>query len=159
MNNLKHSAQRIQVLLDSLAIPTQVIEFKEPIRTAQEAANTIGCSIGQIVKTLLFKRKIDSTPLCVLVSGQNRVDEAQIANLIGSPIEKPNAQYVLEHTGFAIGGIPPIGYSLDSKPLIDEDLLQFSEVWAVAGTPHAVFKIAIEDLLRITQAIVANLKV
>jgi prolyl-tRNA editing enzyme YbaK/EbsC (Cys-tRNA(Pro) deacylase) len=106
-NKLKKSSQKIQDLLHDHKLDTRVIEFKETTRTSQEAANAIGCEVGQIAKTLIFKGKTTGKPICIIASGKNRVDEKKIVLYVGEELEKPDAQYVLEHTGFAIGGVPP----------------------------------------------------
>ena len=129
---MKESAKRIQGILNQQGLDIQVIEFKELTRTSQEAALAIGCAVGQIAKTLIFRGKTTSKPICIIASGKNRVDEKKIIHYIGEEIEKPDADFVLQHTGFAIGGIPPLGYHLDSKPLIDEDLMAYSDLWAAA---------------------------
>jgi prolyl-tRNA editing enzyme YbaK/EbsC (Cys-tRNA(Pro) deacylase) len=157
-NKLKKSAQKIQDLLHDHKLDTRVIEFKETTRTSQEAANAIGCEVGQIAKTLIFKGKTTGEPICIIASGKNRVDEKKIVLYVGEELEKPDAQYVLEHTGFAIGGVPPIGYACDTRPLIDEDLMVYQEIWAAAGTPNSVFRLSPNDLLAITQGQVANLR-
>jgi prolyl-tRNA editing enzyme YbaK/EbsC (Cys-tRNA(Pro) deacylase) len=155
---LKSSAQRVQEILCNHHLDLKVIEFKELTRTSQEAAQAIGCEVGQIAKTLIFKGKSTSKPICVIASGINRVDEKKVEQLIGEAIEKADPQFVLKHTTFAIGGIPPIGYTLDVVSLIDEDLMQYSELWAAAGTPNAVFRLLFKDLLTITQGKVANIR-
>ena len=155
---LKGSAQRVQDVLTQHGLDLKVIEFKELTRTAQEAANAIGCEVGQIAKTLIFRGKTTSKPICVIASGKNRVDEKKIVQYMGEEIEKPDAEYVLQHTGFAIGGIPPIGYQLETKPLIDEDLMAYAEIWAAAGTPHSVFRLTPSDLLKITNGREVNIR-
>jgi prolyl-tRNA editing enzyme YbaK/EbsC (Cys-tRNA(Pro) deacylase) len=157
-NTLSRSSLRTQQLLHDHNITTTVREFSQLTRTAQEAADAIGCEVGQIAKSLIFKGKNTGTPLCVIASGTNRVDEKKIEQLIGEAIEKPDADYVMHHTGFVIGGIPPIGYHFAQPPLIDEDLLKYSHVWAAAGTPNSVFCISPDDLIRITQAKVVAVK-
>jgi prolyl-tRNA editing enzyme YbaK/EbsC (Cys-tRNA(Pro) deacylase) len=155
---LKKSAQRVQDVLKQHSLTTNVIEFAETTRTSQEAAQAIGCQVGQIAKTLIFMGKTSKQPICIIASGSNRVDEKKVKNLLGEAITKPDAAFVLEHTTFVIGGVPPIGYSLTIKPLIDEDLLQYAEVWAAAGTPFSVFKITPEDLVAITDGQVVDIK-
>ena len=155
---LNHSSQRIQDILHQHHLEIRVVEFKELTRTAQEAAQTIGCDVGQIAKTLIFKGKTSLQPICVITSGKNRVDEKKIVQYIGEEIEKPDAAYVLKQTGFTIGGVPPIGYSLNIKPFIDEDLMSYPEIWAAAGTPHSVFCICPIHLLRICGGKVTNVK-
>jgi len=144
-NRLKSSAQRIQDVLHEHKLGIKVIEFKETTRTSQEAADAIGCDVGQIAKTLIFKGKVSGKPFCIIASGKNRVDEKKVLQMVGEQIEKPDAEYVLRYTGFVIGGVPPIGYELDFKPLIDEDLMNYSEIWAAAGTPNAVFRLSPRD--------------
>jgi prolyl-tRNA editing enzyme YbaK/EbsC (Cys-tRNA(Pro) deacylase) len=155
---LKTSAQRVQDTLCSHQLDLKVIEFKELTRTSQEAAQAIACEVGQIAKTLTFKGKSTAKPVCVIASGINRVDEKKVEQLIGETIEKADPPFVLKHTTFAIGGIPPIGYALDIAPLIDEDLMQYHEFWAAAGTPNAVFRLLFKDLLAITQGKVVNIR-
>jgi prolyl-tRNA editing enzyme YbaK/EbsC (Cys-tRNA(Pro) deacylase) len=155
---LRPSAQLVQDILHRYRADIEVVEFKELTRTAQEAANAIGCEVGQIAKTLIFQGKRTAKPIAIIASGKNRVDEKKIEAYVDEEIVKPEASYVLHHTGFAIGGIPPIGYSLDIKPLIDEDLMIYPEIWAAAGTPHTVFKITPQDLFHITQGRIATIR-
>ncbi len=155
---LRNSAQRVQDILHQYNLDIKVIEFKELTRTSQEAAATIGCDVGQITKTLIFKGKTSGQPICVIASGKNRVDEKKIKEYIGEDIERPDAEYVLKHTGFAIGGVSPVGYTFELKPLIDEDLMNYSEIWAAAGTPYAVFRLTPKDLLMITNGRIANVR-
>jgi prolyl-tRNA editing enzyme YbaK/EbsC (Cys-tRNA(Pro) deacylase) len=157
-NGLRHSAKKVQDILKQHNLAIKVIEFKALTRTAQEAADTIGCQVGQIAKTLIFKTKNSNKTVCIIASGNNRVDERKIELILGEKIERPDADYVLSHTGFAIGGIPPVGYSLETKPFIDEDLMHYSKIWAAAGTPYAVFSLSPEDLLNITGGTVTNVR-
>ena len=157
-NQINKSSKRIQDLLHQYQITTTVREFSQLTRTAQEAADAIGCEVGQIAKSLIFKGTTTGKPLCVIASGKNRVDEKKIEQYVGEPIEKPGADFVIQHTGFVIGGIPPIGYQFEQPPLLDEDLLNYSEVWAAAGTPNSVFCISPQELVRITHANIVNVK-
>lgn len=159
MEKLKNSSQKIQDALNEYNLGLKVVEFSKLTRTAQEAAESIGCEVGQIAKTLIFKGKNTGKAICIIASGKNRVDEKKIVQLLGEPIEKPNADFVLEQTGFAIGGVPPIGYELDVKPYIDEDLMQYNEIWAAAGTPNSVFCLSPQDLVQITKGRLANVKI
>jgi Cys-tRNA(Pro) deacylase len=158
MTTLKSSAQRVQDILAQFNLDLKVVQFKESTRTSQEAADAIGCQVGQITKTLIFKGKKTGKPICVIASGKNRVDEKKVEQLIGEAIEKPDANYVEQHTGFAIGGVSPVGYTFEINPLIDEDLMQYAEIWAAAGTPNAVFRLVPQDLLKNTQGRVVNIK-
>ena len=122
------------------------------------AAQAVGCTVGQIVKSLMFRGKSSGRPLLALVSGSNRVDEKKLAALAGEPAEKADADFTRLHTGFAIGGVPPLGHVEAIETFIDEDLLQYAEVWAAAGTPHAVFRILPAELARASRGKVAAVK-
>jgi len=147
---LSPSAQRVQQALVQHGLAGQVIELPASARTAPEAAAAIGCAVGQIVKSLIFRHKHSGRPLLILASGANRVNERAVAGLVGEPIEKADADFVRQHTGFAIGGVPPLALSEPLPTLIDADLLQYAEIWAAAGTPHAVFCLTPADLLQLT---------
>lgn len=147
---LPPSAQRVQEALQHLGFTCQVLELPQSTRTAVEAAQAVGCTVGQIVKSLVFRGQETHKPILVLVSGANRVNEKALASLIGEPIEKADADFVREHTGFVIGGVPPIGHIQPLPTYIDQDLLQYEEIWAAAGTPHAVFRLNPTDLVRMT---------
>lgn len=140
MNNpLSQSAQRVQDALAEKGMPCQVIELTDSTRTAKDAAAALGCEVGQIVKSILFRGKNSAQPVMVIASGPNRINESRLAEWIGEPVEKADAQYVREQTGFAIGGVPPLGLKNNLRTFIDSDLLLYQQVWAAAGTPHAVF--------------------
>jgi prolyl-tRNA editing enzyme YbaK/EbsC (Cys-tRNA(Pro) deacylase) len=148
--DLSSSAQKVQDALLSLDIGFLVIELPSSTRTATEAAQTIGCTIEQIVKSLVFRAKQTDKPVLVLASGPNRVNEKAIAKLVAEPIEKANADFVRDRTGFVIGGVPPIGHKEQIETYIDQDLLQYEELWAAAGTPNAVFKLSSSVLEKLT---------
>ncbi|HEV2812277.1 MAG TPA: YbaK/EbsC family protein [Solirubrobacteraceae bacterium] len=132
-----------------------VSTFPEGTRTAVDAAAAIGCDVGQIVKSLVFRRE-GGEPLLVLASGSNRVDEAKVAGLVGEAIGKADAAFVRGATGFAIGGVPPAGHVAAIETLVDEDLLAYDEVWAAAGTPRTVFPLTPSELLSLTSGRVAG---
>ena len=138
---LPASAAKVQGFLESLGVECTVVMTPTTTRTAKEAAETLGCAVGQIVKSLLFRGTQSGRPILVVASGSNRVNEAALAQLAGEPIEKPDADFVRSATGFAIGGVPPAGFPKPIDTWIDEDLLQYAEVWAAAGSPFAVFKL------------------
>jgi prolyl-tRNA editing enzyme YbaK/EbsC (Cys-tRNA(Pro) deacylase) len=121
-------------------------------RTAEEAARACGCAVGQIVKSLVFRGKQSSSPYLLLVSGANRVNEKGVAKAIGEALTRPDAQYVREVTGYAIGGIPPLGHDTPLKTFIDRALAQYDVVWAAAGTPAAVFPVEPQLLAAATKA-------
>jgi prolyl-tRNA editing enzyme YbaK/EbsC (Cys-tRNA(Pro) deacylase) len=149
--SLSPSAQKIQDLLNSLGYSYRVIEHAESTRTAQEAADRVGCDLGQIVKSLIFRGKTSNKPILVLTSGANRVDEKLISQYAGEPIGRADPDFVRAVTGFAIGGIPPIGHIEKMETYLDEDFLQYAVIWAAAGTPNAVFELKTEDLQKMTE--------
>lgn len=151
MTMLKKSAQSVQDALSYKGLECTVVEFPASTRTAVEAAAAIGCEVAQIVKSLIFKTKETGKPVLVLASGSNRVDEKLIEQAVGEKIIKADADFVREVTGFAIGGIPPIGHKQKIECIfIDEDLLKFDALWAAAGTPNAVVTLRSPDLLEMT---------
>lgn len=148
---ISSSAKKVQDALISHGLTSQVLELPSTTRTAQEAAQTIGCQIGQIVKSLVFMGKQTQKPILVVASGSNRVNERKLSKLVSEPIKRANADFVREKTGFAIGGVPPVGHSERLETFIDEDLLKYQTIWAAAGTPNAVFKLTPNDLKIITK--------
>lgn len=148
---LSASAQKVQDALSAYGLDFQVVELPESTRTAQEAAAAIGCTVEQIVKSLVFRTKQTGNPILVLASGPNRVNEKAIAKIVGESIEKAPADFAREVTGFVIGGIPPVGHKEPISTYIDQDLLQYEELWAAAGTPNAVFRLGSADLKKLTR--------
>ncbi len=155
---LGRSARRVQEVLAARGFDFQVREFPESTRTSAEAAAAVGCELGQIAKSLVFRAKVSGKPVLVIASGANRVDEKTVAALIGEKIGRADADFVREKTGFSIGGVPPIAHREAPVTLIDADLLAFEEVWAAAGTPNAVFRLKPEDLAGLTGGRVADVK-
>ena len=158
MSTLSPSAQKIQDTLNSLGYNYTVIEHTESTRTALEAAERAGCELGQIVKSLIFKGKQSGKPIIVLTSGANRVDEKRIHEYVGEAIGKANADFVRAVTGFAIGGVPPVGYFQKIETYMDEDFLQYETVWAAAGTPNAIFELKTSDLQKMTSGKIVTVK-
>lgn len=155
---LSKSAQSVQNVLENAGLICKVLELGSSTRTAVEAANSIGCAVGQIAKSLIFKTNQDQSIL-VIASGVNRIDEKIITKIIGQEIQKANADFVRNITGFAIGGIPPIGHKTKCVFIfIDKNLLAYDDVWAAAGTPNSVFNISTKDLLKITEAKIIDIK-
>ncbi len=148
------SALKVQAVLGSRF---EVLEFDAGTRTAEDAAAAIGCKVAQIAKSLLF-RAASSRPVLVVATGAHRVDEKAVAALVGEPITRANADFVRDATGFAIGGVPPVGHRTAPVTLIDESLMAFEEIWAAAGTPNAVFRLTPADLIALTNGTVAALK-
>jgi prolyl-tRNA editing enzyme YbaK/EbsC (Cys-tRNA(Pro) deacylase) len=158
MKALSPSAQKVQSVLSVLGFNYRVIEFTQSTRTAQEAADRVGCQLGQIVKSMIFKGRTSSKGILVLTSGVNRVDEMKISQYTGETIARADADFVRLVTGFAIGGVPPTGHAQSLETYIDEDLLQYDDVWAAAGTPNAVFNLASRDLMKITHGSIVCVK-
>jgi len=156
--NLKKSIAKVQAALEEFGYELDIKEFSSSTRTAQEAAEAIGCMVGQIAKSLIFKGKTSQKPVLIIASGTNRVNEKLAKEYIGEELEKADAEFVLEHTGFAIGGVPPVGHIKPINAFIDEDLLQYDEIWAAAGTPNAVFKLTPKILVEITKGKVIKIK-
>ena len=158
MEPINPSAQKIQNILRELGSGYKVIEFTESTQTAQEAADRVGCQLGQIVKSLIFRGKTSNKGILVLTSGSNRVDENKISKYAGEPIGRADPEFVRTITGFAIGGVPPVGHIQPLETFIDEDLLLYAEVWAAAGTPNAVFQLPSSDLVKITSGKIVHVK-
>jgi prolyl-tRNA editing enzyme YbaK/EbsC (Cys-tRNA(Pro) deacylase) len=152
------SAQSVQAVLSKKGIAAKVIELPASARTAEEAAKAIGCTVAQIVKSLIFRTKHTGRPILVLASGPNRVNEKLIAEAVGEEIAKADADFTREVTGFAIGGIPPVGHKQAIDTYIDEDLLKLVELWAAAGTPHAVFNFQSSQIQSLTGGKVIRVK-
>lgn len=150
MIELKPAPRRVQQAADALALAVRVVEMAQSTRTAEEAAAACGCAVGQIIKSLVFRGRQSGKPMLLLVSGVNRVDQAGVAAVIGEALDRPDAAFVREVTGFAIGGIPPFGHAQPLPTWLDEDLLQYETVWAAAGSPEAVFEV---DPRRLVEAI------
>ena len=126
-------------------------------RTSADAAAAIGCTVAQIAKSLVFKSR-SGKPVLVIASGANRVDESKIATALGEPIGKADASFVRDTTGYAIGGVAPIGHAMPPRIFIDQDLRQHGVIWAAAGHPHAVFPSTAAELERLTQGAVIETK-
>jgi prolyl-tRNA editing enzyme YbaK/EbsC (Cys-tRNA(Pro) deacylase) len=139
MSELKPAARRVQEALRARGLGSEVRHMAQTTRTAEEAAAACGCTVGQIVKSLVFRGANSGSPYLLLVSGANRVNEESVAACLGEALRRPDAQYVRDVTGYAIGGIPPLGHDTPLRTYMDEALLTYAEVWAAAGTPDAVF--------------------
>jgi prolyl-tRNA editing enzyme YbaK/EbsC (Cys-tRNA(Pro) deacylase) len=144
-----NATSRVQDALAAKGVQARVVEMPQTTRTAADAAKAIGCEVAQIAKSLVFRSGDDA--VLVIASGTNRVDAARLG------LEKADADFVRQKTGFAIGGVPPIGHIAPIRTLIDEDLLRFDRIWAAAGTPNAVFELTPADLPRITGGAVTRI--
>ncbi len=141
------SALKVQAVLGDRF---QVMEFDASTRTAADAAAAIGCDVAQIAKSLIFGGGTSGRAVLIIASGVDRVDEKKAAAAIGEPIARADADFVRETTGFAIGGVPPVGHKNPPIVLIEESLLRFNEIWAAGGTPNAVFRLTPSDLIELT---------
>ena len=149
-DELSRSTRKVRDALEASGGSYDVQELPASTRTAKDAAAAVGCRLEQIVKSLVFRGAPTGRPLLVLASGHLRVDEACLAAAAGEPIEQADVRFVRERTGFAIGGVPPVGHRERLETFIDEELLKLPELWAAAGTPNAVFPLASSDLVRLT---------
>ena len=145
---LPRGARRVRTALLELGLPGEIHRLTDSTRTAPEAATAVGCELGAIVKSLVMRGVDSGAPVLALVSGDNRADVALIEAAVDEPVERPDATYVREVTGYAIGGIPPVGHPEPVRTVMDEDLYRFDTVWAAAGHPHAVFPIAPAELAK-----------
>jgi len=155
---MKYNAQTVQDKLKGLGFNYKVIELPDSTHTAIDAANALSCQVAQIAKSIIFKTKNSNQPILVITSGANRVNEDKIVEYISEPIEKANADFVLEKTGFVIGGVPPLGHINSIKTFIDQDLMQHHEIWAAAGSSRAVFKLKPQDLSKMTNGQTVSIK-
>jgi prolyl-tRNA editing enzyme YbaK/EbsC (Cys-tRNA(Pro) deacylase) len=155
---LSQSARRVQEALAASGVAFEVLELPSSTRTAAEAAAAVGCSIAQIAKSIVFRTVQGGKPVLVIASGANRVNESQIAAYLGEAIGKADADFVRAQTGFAIGGVPPVGHAQPITTIVDEDLLALGEVWAAAGAPNALFKLDAASLPRLTAGAIKSVK-
>jgi prolyl-tRNA editing enzyme YbaK/EbsC (Cys-tRNA(Pro) deacylase) len=155
---LHPSAQQFQDELRRRGSNAVVRQLEQTTRSAQDAAQAVGCVVGQIAKSLVFRGKVSGAAILVITSGANRVDEAALGRRIGEAFERAGADFVRQTTGFAIGGVPPFGHASPLATYFDEDLLTYPTIWAAAGTPNAVFEIVPAELRELSQAKVVSVK-
>lgn len=153
---LSASAAKVQEAIASLGLVNRVFELPHPVRTAADAAAAVGCDVRQIAKSLIFMTKHSKRPVLVVTSGANRVNEETMATLVGESLARATASFVREQTGFAIGGVPPLGHSQRLETFLDLDLMSLEEIWAAAGHPNALFRVTPEELLRMSGARVVS---
>lgn len=158
MAKLSRSARKVQQALDRFGLSFDVVELPASTRTAADAATSIGTTTAQIAKSLIFRAEDSGEPVLVIASGANRFNETEVGRHLGQLIRKADADFVRTATGFAIGGIPPVGHSRNLVVFIDADLLAFDRIWAAAGTPHAVFSLTPQELMRITGGRVVSIQ-
>lgn len=144
------STLKVKKALEDQGFDLLIKEMPSSTRTAVEAAEAIGCSLEQIVKSLIFKLKDSQKPIMIIASGPNRVDEKLFKNLLGEKLVKADADFVAKYTGFSIGGVPPLALDNPIETYLDEDLMAYDEIWAAAGTPNSVFRLTPDILKKIT---------
>ena len=158
---LPEGVQRVAALLQTSGHPHAPVMLDDAAQTAQQAADALGVSVGQIAKSIVFRRKLDDAAVLVVTSGDQRVDEKKVEALVGGGkrLGRADAAFVKARTGFSIGGVAPLGHAAPVLTLIDASLFRFEELWAAAGHPHAVFRLSPQALTHLTQAAVADLAV
>lgn len=152
---LPDATQRIATLLKQAGHPHAPVMLDDAARTAQQAADALSVQLGQIAKSIIFRRKPDDTAVLVITSGDRRVDEKKVQALVsgeGQKLSRADADFVKAQTGFAIGGVSPIGHLNPPVCLIDQELARFDTIWAAAGHPHAVFQLTLAQLQTLTRA-------
>ncbi len=144
------SVKRVRLALEAKGSDSEIERFDQNTRTAADAAAAIGCTVGQIAKSLIFRAEKSDRPILVIARGDGRVDEKKIAAALGERVGRADADFVRERTGFAIGGVAPVGHTGEVVCFIDADLQEFDTVWAAAGAPNAVFRTSPGDLVRLS---------
>jgi prolyl-tRNA editing enzyme YbaK/EbsC (Cys-tRNA(Pro) deacylase) len=147
---LSPSVERVRAALARAGMRADIVELPGAARTAQAAAAFLGCGVGQIANSLVFRAMASGAPLLVMSSGAKRVDTARLEAIVGEPVGKADAAFVREHTGFAIGGVPPVGHAVALRSYVETSLAAYREIWAAAGHPHTVFRLSYDELLRLT---------
>ncbi len=155
LHSLPEGVQRVARALQDQGHPDAPVMLDGAARTAQQAADALGVAVGQIAKSIIFRRKADDAAVLVVTSGDRRVDEKKVRALVGDT-GRADADFVKSRTGFSIGGVSPIAHAQPPVTLIDRELFRFEEIWAAAGHPHGVFKLRPQDLERLTGAPVAD---
>jgi prolyl-tRNA editing enzyme YbaK/EbsC (Cys-tRNA(Pro) deacylase) len=140
---------RVRKALADAGLKSAIVELPGAARTAKQAAEFLGCDVGQIANSLVFRWASDE-PVLVMSSGARRVDTGRLAALLGEPVHKADAEFVRRTTGFAIGGVPPLGHTAPLRTFVEESLAAYAELWAAAGHPHTIFRLSYDDLLRVT---------
>jgi prolyl-tRNA editing enzyme YbaK/EbsC (Cys-tRNA(Pro) deacylase) len=150
------SVDRVRQALERAGMDSGIVELPGAARTAQAAADFLGCEVAQIANSLVFRAEASDSAVLVMSSGARRVDTQRLAQLVGEPIGKADAEFVRRHTGFAIGGVAPVGHGL-KQVFVEKNLAGYGELWAAAGHPHTVFRLTYSELLRITGGVPAEL--
>ncbi len=152
MTELPKSARRVEQAVEGLGLSARIVCHAVSSRTAEDAAAACECDVAQIIKSMIFQGKQSGTAYLILVSGKNRVNEKAVAKILGEPLVRPDASFVREVTGFAIGGVPPVGHATPVTTYLDQDLLAYPTAWGAAGTPECVMELDVEALRDATGA-------
>lgn len=155
LTSLPDGVQRVARALQDKGHPHAPMMLDDAARTAQQAADALGIQVGQIAKSIIFRRKSDDAAVLVITSGDRRVDEKKVDAIVGKT-GRADAEFVKAKTGFTIGGVSPVAHAQPPVTLIDRELFRFEEIWAAAGHPHGVFKLKPQDLEQLTGAPVAD---
>jgi len=155
LKNLPEGVQRVAAALQAKGHPHAPVMLDDAARTAQQAADALGIAVGQIAKSIIFRRKSDDAAVLVIASGDRRVDEKKVDAIVGKT-GRADAEFVKAKTGFTIGGVSPLAHATPPVTLIDRELFRFETIWAAAGHPHGVFQLRPQDLEALTQAPVAD---
>jgi prolyl-tRNA editing enzyme YbaK/EbsC (Cys-tRNA(Pro) deacylase) len=155
LTSLPDGVQRVARLLQAKGHPHAPQMLDDACRTAQQAADALGIEVGQIAKSIVFRRKSDDAAVLVVTSGDKRVDEKKVEALVGK-LGRADADFVKSSTGFSIGGVSPFAHATPPVMLIDRELFRFEDVWAAAGHPHAVVRLRPHDIEGLTGAPVAD---
>lgn len=155
LNERPEGFQRVARVLAERGHPHAPLWLEVSARTSQEAADALGVQVGQIAKSVIFRRKVDEVAVLVVTSGDKRVDEKKVAAIVGA-LGRADADFVKARTGFTIGGVSPVAHAAPSVTLIDRELFRFDEIWAAAGHPNGVFKLSPAQLEALTGAPVAD---
>ena len=158
LHSLPEGVVRVSRALQTLGHPHAPVMLSDAARTAQEAADALGVQLGQIAKSVIFRRKEDDAAVLVVTSGDRRVDEKKVSALVGK-VGRADADFVKARTGFTIGGVSPVAHLHPSVTLLDQDLWRFEDIWAAAGHPHGVFQLRPDDLRQLTGASQADVVV
>lgn len=156
--SLKPGARRVQDLLNTRGYALTVTEMPESTRTSEEAAAACDCSVAQIGKLMVFRARDSGRSVLVVASGVNRVDEKKVAAALGEKVARADADFVRSATGYAIGGVAPVGHTVDPVVFLDADLMTLDRIWCAAGTPNAVFELTPEILCALTQGRVLDVR-
>ncbi len=156
--SLKPSAQRVQDVLIERGFTNQIVELAESTRTSVEAAAAVGCEVAQIAKSLIFRGATTGKAILIIASGSNRVNEKAMVAHVGEKLQRADADFVREQTGFVIGGVPPLAHAHPLETYIDADLWQYTNIWAAAGHPNAVFPLTPDELAAMTKGTVVSIQ-